>query len=448
VSVVGCSVDDMTRTPTMGAGVMHRAHKVALDLNNVQAGYMARAAGTARFAYNWALAWWQDAYQQWQVDPTSCERPSEASARLHLNLVKHQDYQWMSQVTKCAPQEAIRDLGRAFTSFFAGRARYPRKHKRGRHDSFRVSAGFFKVDGDRLWLPHVGWVWLRERFRWPGAKLLNVTVSKHRGRWFASIACQLPGPVPVPRKAGPVVGVDVGTGEYVTSNGEHLSVPRAYRSAQRRLRRAQQALARKQPGSANWRKAQAKLARLHGVVADVRVDWLHQTTTRLVANSDVIAIEDLFVSGMTARPAPRPGAGKPGCFLPNRVGAKAGLNKSILDAGFGEFRRLLEYKCPERGVGLIVVDRWYPSSRVCSSCGVKTKRLPLRVRHWGCQECGAWHHRDLNAAINLRNYAASSAVSACGEFPATDLPSIPLGWSSHLCNAGTEHQTVSTNTFE
>ena len=105
---------------------MNRTHKVALDLNNHQAGYMARAAGTSRFAYNWALAWWQDAYRQWLVDPTSCDRPSESRARLHLNMCKAEVFPWMGEVTKCAPQEAIRDLGRAFTNFFAGRARYPR----------------------------------------------------------------------------------------------------------------------------------------------------------------------------------------------------------------------------------------------------------------------------------------------------------------------------------
>ena len=110
--------------------------------------------------------------------------------------------------------------------------------------------------------------------------------------------------------------------------------------------------------------------------------------------------------------------------------------------GFGEFRRQLEYKCPERGVSLVVVDRWYPSSRMCSACGARTKRLPLHIRCWACQGCGAWHHRDINAAVNLRNYAVSSTVSACGEFPATGPPSITLGESSQLCEAGTKHQTL------
>ena len=307
---------------------------MALDLNNTQAGYMARACGTSRFAYNWALAWWRDTYRQWLVDPTSCDRPTEARARLHLNMVKAEEFGWMSLVTKCAPQEAIRDLGRAFTNFFEGRAGYPKRHKRGVNDSFRVSSGFFTVDGNRLRLPHVGWVRMREQFRWPEAKLLSVTVTKHRGRWFAAIACVLADPTRVVPSTGRVVGVDVGTSAYATSDGELLPTPRVYRSAQRRLRRAQQALARKVKGSKNWDKAQARVNRLHGAVADARANWLHQSTRRLVDGSDVIAIEDLNTKGMTASPAPKPDPNRPGVFLANQAAAKAGLNKAILDGRF------------------------------------------------------------------------------------------------------------------
>ena len=282
---------------------------------------------------------------------------------------------------------------------------------------------------------------MREHLRWPEAKLVSVTITRQRGRWFAAIACDLPDPVPAPSRGGRVVGVDVGTRGYATSDGELLPTPRAYVRAQRCLRRAQQSLARKKRGSANRRKAQGKVSRLHGQVADARNNWLHQNTSVLVKGADVIGIEDLNVRGMTARPAPKPDPGKPGHFLPNKARAKAGLNKAILDAGFGEFRRQLEYKCPERGVKLIVADRWYPSSRLCSTCGVKTKHLPLHIRAWTCEKCGTSHHRDINAAINLKHYAASSAVSACGEFPTTDPPG-PPDRSSQLRETGTEHQTV------
>ena len=421
---------------------VHRTHKVALDLNNVQAGHMAKTAGTARFAHNWALARWQALYDVWQSDPAGSPRPNQLLIRRELNSVKATEFPWMSEVTKCAPQEAIIDLGRAFTNFFAGRARCPRFHRKGVRDSFRVSSGFFAVDGNRLRLPHVGWVTMRESLRWPGARVLSVTLSKRRGRWHAAIACELPDPAPAPKPAGPVVGVDVGTRGYVTSEGDIIATPQALRRAQRRLRRAQQALSRKTKGSNNRAKAKARVARLHAKVADIRADWLHQLTSRLAGGHGVICVEDLNVRGMTARPKPKPGPDRPGVYLKNGAKAKAGLNKAILDAGFGEFRRQLEYKCPERGGRLVVADRWYPSSRMCNKCGARTKHLPLHVRKWTCENCGTSHHRDVNAAINLRNHAVSSTVSACGEFPAAEPEGITPTGPSHLCEAGTEHQTL------
>lgn len=423
---------------------MHRVHKVALDLNDLQSTYMAKAAGVARVAYNWALSWWGDAYRQWLVDPTSCERPNESRARLHLNMAKGEAFPWMAEVTKCAPQEAVRDLGRAFANFFAGRAAYPKRHKKGVHDSFRISSGFFKVDGARLWVPNLGWVRMTEHLRWPDARLLSVTISKHRGRWFASIAADLPDPQPAPTPVSKdtAIGIDVGTHGYVTSNGQIVATPRSYARAQGQLRRAQKKLARQKKGSSNGRKTKAKIARLHGRVADIRSNWLHQLTAKLTTENTLIGIEDLNVAGMTARAVPKPDPNRPGSYLPNKARAKSGLNKSILDAGFAEFRRQLEYKCPERGVTLVVADKWFPSSKTCNVCGVKTKHLSsLHIRRWICENCGTPHHRDINAAINLKNHAVSSTVSACGEFYATDPPGQP-DESSNLDEAGTRHQLV------
>jgi len=380
---------------------MLRVHKVALDPTNKQASYFAKASGTARFAYNWALAWWRDAYNQWKVDPTSCDRPNEARARLHMNMEKDGPLAWMYEVTKCAPQEAVRDLGRAFTNFFAGRAGFPKFHKKGINDAFRISSGFFAVKDKVLKVPNLGWVRMRESLRWPNAKLLSVTISKRRGRWFASISCELPDLAPK-RKSDKAVGVDVGTGEYATSDGDIIQVPRAYRRCEKQLRRAQKALSRKQKGSKNRIKAKDKVARVHGKVADIRANWLHQLTHRLVTDNTIIGIENLNVLGMSK----------------NRH-----LAKSILDAGFYEFRRQLEYKAPENGAEIVVADRWFASSKICNECGERTNQLTsLQIRKWTCENCGASHHRDINAAINLKNYAVSSTVSACGEFSASDPP--------------------------
>lgn len=413
---------------------MQRVHKIALDLTNVQATGCAKAAGCARVAYNWALRWWKDAYHAWLISPEEgtgfdavtgkeirvTNRPSENLARRHFDMIKGEEFPWMYESTKCAPQEAIRDLGRAFSNFFAGRASYPKAHKKGVNDSFRLSPGQYSIKGKLLRIPNIGWVRMQEELRYPATKTLSVTITRHRNRWFAAIACELPDPHQVNRPFA-AVGVDLGTGDYATSDGQTIQVPRAYRKAQSKLRRAQKALSRKKKGSQNRIKAKIKVNKIHGRVADIRSNWIHQFTHHLVTNYSVIGIEDLNVKGMSK----------------NRH-----LAKSILDAGFYEFRRQLEYKAPTYGAKIIVADRWFPSSKICSQCGEKTNRLTsLAVRSWECENCGASHHRDINAAVNLKNYAVSSTVSACGEFFASDITG-SSGTPSSLCEAGTRHQIV------
>lgn len=396
---------------------MRRAHKIALDLINVQATYMAKAAGTARFAYNWALAWWNEMYAMRQCDPDA-PKPDQYRLRRELNAMKVDVYPWMSQVTKCAPQEAIIDLGRAFADFYGGKKRHPTFHRKGRQDSFRLSPGQYAIDGLRLWVPMLGWVRLRERLRWAEAKTLSVTISRHVDRWFVSIVCELPD-ARCPTREATAVGIDVGTRGFAMSDGRIVEAPRPYRKAERCLRRAQQRLARKQVGSKNRAKARRQVSRIYARAGSVRCDWLHRFTRHLVDRYALIAIEDLNVRGMTH----------------NHHMAKA-----VLDAGFFEFRRQVEYKAPQVGARAVVVDRWYPSSRLCSVCGAKTKHLPLRIRRWVCEECGTWHHRDINAAINLKHLAASSAVSACGEFLATASGAGAPTDASSLCEAGTRHR--------
>jgi putative transposase len=378
---------------------MLKAHKVALDPTNKQATLLAKSAGTARFAYNWALNRWQEQYEAHKTAPESTLQPSQLSLRRELNQVKRTVFPWMGEVTKCAPQEAIINLGAAFTAFFRGRAKYPRFKKRGIHDSFKVSAGTFTVAGDRVRLPRIGWVRMHETFRWPDAAPVSVTISRAAGRWYAAIAADVESTKP-PAPAI-VLGVDVGVNEYVTSDGTRYRAPHSYRASERQLRRAQQTLSRKMKGSNNRIKARMNVARVHARTASIRRDWVHKTTSDIVGKATVIGIEDLNVKGMTR----------------NRH-----LAKSVLDASFGEFRRQLEYKTRERASTLIVADRFFPSSKTCSTCGAKTKHLPLSTREWACTTCHTQHDRDLNAAINLAIYAASSAVPACGELSATAPP--------------------------
>lgn len=371
------------------------AHKIALAPNNVQATYFARAAGVARFAYNWALAEWKRQYDAHKADPGQ-PKPSQAALRRQLNAVKRGQFPWMLEVTKNAPQMAIIQLGDAFRNFFAGRARYPQFRRKGVHDRFTLTNDQFSVDGSRIRIPNLGWVRMRETLRFAG-KIMSATVSRVADRWFVSVTVETQDDSHLPKAENQgAVGVDLGVSALATlSTGEApIPGPKPHKALLGRLRRLSRSLSRKQKGSANRKKAKATLARLHARISCLRSDALHKLTSDLARRFHTIGIEDLNVRGMTK----------------NRH-----LARSVADMGFFEFRRQLEYKAAMRGGVVVVADRWFASSKTCSCCGYKMDALPLSVRAWTCPTCGTPHDRDVNAAINLRSYAVSSTVSAYGE---------------------------------
>lgn len=369
-------------------------HKIALDPNNAQATYMARAAGTARFAYNWALAEWKRQYEASKAD-NSLPKPSQAALRRQLNAIKREQFPWMLEVTKNAPQMAIIQLGEAFKNFFAGRARYPQSRKKGVHDRFSLTNDQFNIDGCRIRIPNLGWVRMREPLRFAG-KIRSATVSRVADRWFVSITVDTLDSSPLPKAENQgTTGVDLGVSALATlSTGETIPGPRPHKALLDRLRRYSRSLDRKQNGSSNRRKAKAKLARLHARIANIRSDALHQLTTDLTRRFHTIGIEDLNVRGM----------------VKNRR-----LARSVADMGFFEFRRQLEYKATMRGGQVVVADRFFASSKICSACGHKLNTLALSAREWTCPNCSTAHDRDTNAAMNLKNMAVSSTASACGE---------------------------------
>ena len=388
------------------------AHKIALDPTPEQAAYFARACGVARFAYNWALARWRQEYalrREYLCGP----KPSELALRRELNALKGSAFPWMREVTKNAPQQAIKDLGAAFESFFGGRAKLPRFKKKGRsNDSFRADNGTDKhhpnaveVDCKRVRLPVIGWVRMREALRFKG-RIKSATVSRVADRWFVSLGVEVDHVPPV-RENQAAGGVDLGVKAMATlSDGSVIEGPKALRTNLRRLRRLSRALSRKAKGSANRRKAQARLARLHARIGNVRRDALHKATTSIVRKFAAVGIEDLNVRGML------------------RNGR---LARAIADIGAFEFRRQLEYKAPMHASRVAVADRWFPSSKTCHVCGCVHDGLTLSDREWTCDGCGAVHDRDHNAALNLRLVAESSlaaaslpersggSVTACGE---------------------------------
>ena len=164
---------------------MLMAQRIALDQNNVQATYLAKACGTARFAYNWALAEWQKQYEEHKIDPAK-QTPSETALRRLLNSIKYEQFPWMLEVTKNAPQMAIIQLGQAFKNFFSGKAKYPKFRKKGLHDRFTLTNDQFNVEDFRIRIPHVGWIRMREKLRFVG-KIVSATISRIADRWFVSI---------------------------------------------------------------------------------------------------------------------------------------------------------------------------------------------------------------------------------------------------------------------
>lgn len=379
------------------------SHKIALKPNNKQATYFAKAAGVSRFAYNWALVEWKAQYEAWKADST-LTKPSQYSLRRQLNAVKREQFPWMLEVTKCAPQMAIIQLGTAFGNFFAGRAAFPQFHKKGMHDSFAISNDQFSLDGCRICIPKLGWVRMREPLRFTG-KIMSATISRVANRWFVSITVETDNPFKRPAENQGAVGVDLGVSALATiSTGRKIQGPKPHKVELNRLRRLSRSLSRKQKGSANRRKVQRKLARLHARIANVRQDALHQLTSDLTSDFNIIGIEDLNVKGM----------------MRNHH-----LARSIADMGFSEFKRQLEYKAQLRGGRVVVADRFFASSKTCSGCGYKLDILPLSVRSWTCPVCGVNHDRDINAAINLKQYAlaalnnsptvSSAEREACGE---------------------------------
>jgi putative transposase len=375
------------------------AHKIALDPNEEQTVYFARAAGTARFAWNWALVRWQQEYALWK-EYRCGSKPSEVSLRRELNALKPHAFPWMLEVTKNAPQQAIKNLGAAFKNFFEGRTKYPRFKKKGlSRDSFRADPGPDKlhlnaveIDGRRIKLPVIGWVKMREAVRFIG-KIKYAVVSRVANRWFVSLTIEIEH-TPLVRETQVAGGVDLGVKVLATlSDGSSIEGPKSLRRNLKTLRRRSRALSRKVNGSANWRKSAARLARLHARIANVRRDALHKATTNIVGRFDVIGIEYLNVRGMMAN---------------------SKFARAIVDAGMYEFRRQITYKAAMRGARVVVVSPWYPSSKTCSDCGHIYTGLKLSDREWTCDDCGVVHDRDHNAAINLMNMAASSAGTACG----------------------------------
>jgi putative transposase len=381
--------------------------KTQLKVNKQQRILLAQHAGVARHAWNCGLALCQQVLlhnkhhsEHPSGSPTETNpavAPSDkikfpTAIDLHKWLVASikSTHPWYYQVSKCAPQYALRHLSDAFKGFFKKSKGFPKFKKKGKHDSFTLD-GAIHIHNRKVKIPVIGWIKTYETLP-TGYKPKSVTISKQADKWF--ISWKIAVETSQTPKQQEFVGVDLGINHLATlSTGEIFDGVKSYKKYESKLARMQYLHRHKQKGSNNYRKACIKIARLHQKIANIRKDTLHKITTYISKNHAVIGIEDLNVSGMLAN-------GK--------------LSKAIADMGFYELRRQLEYKSLLYGSKLVIVDRFYPSSKTCSHCGEKKISLSLSQRVFKCDHCGFECDRDLNAAINLKQEAVRLTVLACG----------------------------------
>jgi putative transposase len=353
-----------------------KSHKFRIEPTAAQRAQLAVEFGHARWAWNTCLAWRIAAYRLDGESLTGVDFSRDLTW-----LKGFPGYEWLNDATAGVLVQKLRDQDRAFANFFAGRAKFPSFKKKSHAQSIRyqldqrVVAGMYRP-GALLKLPKLGAL----KVRWsrvPGGIPKMVTLGKDAlGRYFVSFMCEEQ-VIALPPKTN-AVGIDLGVKDVtVTSDGQKSGNPRHLRRYLRKLKLEGRKLSRKRKGSARWHRQRIRVAKVHAKVAATRADFLHKTTTALIRENGLLAIEDLNAKGMMA----------------NRA-----LAQAIGDVGMGELRRQLEYKADWYGRDLAVIDRWEPTSKVCSACGHKMAQMPLKIRDWTCPECGAAHDRDVNAA--------------------------------------------------
>jgi putative transposase len=365
-----------------------RAFRYRCYPTDEQAAELSRTFGCVRLVYNRAL---EERTRAWYGEQRRVSYVQSSAALTRWK--KSEEFAFLTEVSSVPLQQALRHLQTAFGNFFAKRAKYPRfkSRKKSRASAEYTRSAFTWREGRLTLAKTAGPLDIRWSRPLPeGSEPTTATVSRDgAGRWFVSLLCDdRIAPAPPTTNA---VGIDAGITSLVTlSTGEKVTNPRHQRRDRARLAQARWELSRKTKGSANREKARERDAKVHARIADRRRDHLHKLTTRLVRENQTVVIEDLTVRNL----------------LKN-----GRLARAISDASWTELRSMLEYKCAWYGRELVVIDRWFPSSKLCGACGTVAAKMPLNVREWTC-DCGAVRDRDINAACNIK--AAGLAVSACG----------------------------------
>lgn len=370
---------------------------------------LAQTFGCVRVVYNKALEYRKSEYEEGRKVGTN------QASKMLTALKQEDDYVWLKDPSAVPLQQCLRHLQTAYKNFFEKRSRYPTFKKKSHEQKAEYTKAAFTWDSKHknLSMAKIGKlrvIWSRKIESEPS----TVTIIKTpTGKYFVSM-CVEETCYPLP-KTGDKVGVDLGLGSIIAlSTGETVPHEKVLRQQEKRLAKAQRVLSRRKKGSGRWHRQRVKVARIHEKTRNKRKDILDKLTTDLVRRFDLICIEDLNASGL----------------LKNRR-----LAKSIGDASWRMLREMLEYKCEWYGKRLIVIDRWFPSSKLCSCCGYKSPKMTLNIRDWTCPECGGEHDRDINAAINIlaegcsviarEDYAQSdSSGSSCRNVKHLSLPCV------------------------
>ena len=358
---------------------VNRTQQIELNPNNKQSTLMGQHAGYARVAFNFALS-------SFKVGLDDDEWRTYVDIKREFNAVKYDKFHWCSDLSQNASKNAIHNFGDAVTRWKKGQNNFPVYKRRDGKCSYQADngAGTVDVHKNRINLPKIGWVRMREELRYTG-EISKVVISKRNGKWFASILVRCDSnnykhQPPLFDDKEPM-GIDVGINTLATcSNGDTYDNPRPLKRFERKLARANRSLSRKIKGSQNWHKAKAVLSGVHYRIACIREDAHHQSTTKIVRKASAIGIETLNISGL----------------LKNRK-----LAKALSDSALSRFLTMLKYKAERRGIPITEADQFFASSKTCSRCGDKKDDLTLSDRTYHCSECGLDIDRDLNAAINL-----------------------------------------------
>ena len=382
----------MVGLPCKMCGV-RSAYRVRAYPDETQVAVLNRTLGCVRLVWNKTLAERQRRYTVEQASTSYKQTDSTLT-----EWKRSADLAFLNEVSSVPLQQTLRHQHNAFQNFFKGIARHPKFKSRNGRQTAHYTRSAFRLKPDGLWLAkmtsplRVAWSW---PFDMTALDPTMVVISREPdGRWFVTLSADVPAPQPS-EPTGQQVGVDLGVKDFaVLSTGEKIANPRHFARHERGLRRYQKRLARMKKGSNNRAKQRVKVARKHSKIRDTRRDFLHKTSTRIVQANDLVAVEDLNVSGMVR----------------NRR-----LSKSISDAGWGQFRSMIAYKTERASKQMVVINRWYPSTKTCSECGHLLATISLGTRQWTCPTCGTRHDRDVNAAKNILVAAGLvETQNACG----------------------------------